>query len=39
MIHPDVPSCQVTLKITLSTSPSPTLLRHITSKRRDISSG
>ena len=33
MIHPEAPDCQVTLKITLTTSPSPTVARHIVSKR------
>ena len=36
MLHPDAPDCQVTLRITLSTSPSPTVVRHVTSKKRNI---
>ena len=33
MIHPEAPDCQVALKIILTTSPSPTVARHIVSKR------
>ena len=33
MIHPAAPDCQVILKITLTTSPSSTVARHIVSKR------
>ena len=30
-LHPDAPDCEITLEITLNTSPSPTLKRHIKS--------
>ena len=30
-LHPDAPNCEVTLEITLTTSPSPTIKRHIKS--------
>ena len=35
IIHPNAPTCRVTLKITLTTFPSPTIVRHIVSQRRD----
>ena len=33
MIHPEAPDCRVALKIILTTLPSPTVVRHIVSKR------
>ena len=36
-LHPDAPDCEVTLEITLSTSPSPTIKRHIKSLRESPS--
>ena len=33
-LHPDAPDCHLTLEITLNTSPSPTIKRHIKSPKR-----
>ena len=33
VLHPDAPDCQIRLKITLSTMPSPEITRYIISKR------